>query len=169
MVRTTGLVNYSNVHFTNKDVARRVVEYFRPTLPCLEPCAGDGAFLSALPPGTEWCEIERDIDFFDYQGRVEWIVTNPPFGDLTEWMAKAFSVSRNVVFLMPLSNLYSSVPRMELVRAYGGVKTVLYLGSGRGIGFDIGFPFGAIHFQEAYSGPAEWVWELPNAIKGMCG
>lgn len=158
MVKTCGLNNYSDVHFTDRELAKKIVEFFKPELPCLEPCVGDGAFLDALPPGSEWCEIRDGIDFFDYDKKVKWIVTNPPFGGLTRWMEKSFSVADNVVFLMPLSKLYSSVPRMDLLREYGGVKTILYLGSGRGIGFDIGFPFGAIHFVKDYKGATGIQW-----------
>lgn len=159
MVRTTGLNNYSDVHLTSSAVARRIVDFFQPTLPCLEPCVGEGVFLEFLPEGTTWCEIQRGVDFFDFTDPVEWIVTNPPFEELTRWMERAFKVSNNVVFLMPLSKLYSSVPRLQLVREYGGVRTILYFGSGRKIGFDIGFPFGAIHFQRGYSGDTHMVWE----------
>lgn len=159
MVKTCGLKNYSDIHFTDEEVAKKIVAFFKPTLPCLEPCAGNGVFLSALPEGTDWCEIEKGIDFFDYTKAVEWIITNPPFEELTRWLEKAFSIANNVVFLMPLSKLYSSVPRMELVRNYGGIKTILYFGSGRSIGFDIGFPFGAIHFARDYTGDIRMVWD----------
>jgi len=45
-------------------------------------------------------------------------------------------------------NLFSSAPRMKLVKQYGGIKEIFCLGTGRDIGFDIGFPFAAIHFQK---------------------
>lgn len=162
MVRTCGLNNYSDVHLTDETVARRIVDFYKPSGRCLEPCAGSGAFLKALPGGTDWCEVRGGRDFFDYQDKVDWIVTNPPFGGLTSWMEKSFSVAENVVFLIPLSKLFSSVPRMRLVKHYGGIKTVLYLGSGRWIGFDIGFPFGAVHFARNYDGGTSFVWhEVP--------
>lgn len=160
MVKTKGLKNYSDVHYTSKDVSRKIVGFFQPSLPCLEPFAGEGSFLEFLPEGTEWCEISEGKDFENFDGSVSWIVTNPPFEELTKWMEKSFSISENVVFLVPLSKIFSSAPRMELIRDWGGIKTVLYLGRGREIGFDIGFPFGAFHFQRDYRGPTRIVWEI---------
>lgn len=158
MVRTCSLNNYSDIHFTNKDVAKLIVNYFKPNGICLEPFAGDGAFLSCMPPNTLWCEISKGKDFLKFEDKVDWIITNPPFEELTLWMKHAFDVAQHVVFLIPLSKLFSSAPRMELVRIYGGIKTILYLGSGRKIGFDIGFPFGAIYFQKDYVGNCEFVY-----------
>ena len=40
--------------------------------------------------------------------------------------------------------------KMNLVFKFGGIKEMLYLGTGRSIGFDIGFPFGAVWFQRNY-------------------
>jgi len=113
----------------------------------------DGRFLEHLPPGTESYEIKGGIDLFNWtKTDYDWIVTNHPFKDLTKWLKKAFDVASNVVFLIPLSKLYSSLPRMDAVFAYGGIEEILYLGSGRAIGFDIGFPFAAIHFCKDYHG-----------------
>lgn len=102
MVKTVGLRNYSDVHYTNADIARRIVEHFNPSGRCLEPFRGDGAFFRHLPESSDWCEIERGLD---------------------------------------------------LAREYGGLKEILHVGTGRQIGFDLGFPFAALHFQRGYQGP----------------
>jgi ATP-binding cassette subfamily F protein 3 len=47
MVRTVGLRGYSDVHFTDSALARRIVEHFAPTGRCLEPFKGEGAFLES--------------------------------------------------------------------------------------------------------------------------
>ena len=47
-------LNPSDVVYTPDDVARDVVNFFKPTGRILEPSAGDGAFLRHLPPHTEW-------------------------------------------------------------------------------------------------------------------
>lgn len=158
MVKTVGLNDYSDVHFTNDVLAERIVRYFNPTLPCLEPCKGGGAFFRAMPNGSEWCEIAEGKDFFQYTSKVNWIITNPPFSNLTEWMEHSFDLAENVVFVLPISKIYSSAPRLEQIREYGGVRTMLHLGRGRSIGFHIGFPFAAMHFQRNYKGPIHEDW-----------
>jgi len=156
MVKTSGQKNYSDIHFTREDIAKKIVDHYindlNNTLKFLEPAKGSGVFLKYMPQDTDWCEINEGRDFFKYQNHVDWIITNPPFSNLTQWMIKSFELSDNVVFLIPISKLFSSVPRMKLVKQYGGIREIYYLGSGRDIGFDIGFPFAAIHFQRNYCG-----------------
>lgn len=153
MVRTVGLENYSDVHFTNDELARRIVEHFAPQGRCLEPFKGDGAFLTHLPAGSNWCEITEGRDFFQHTGQADWIITNPPFSNLTQVFAHAFALSENCVFLIPISKYWSSAPRLKAVEFYGGLVQILHVGTGRAIGFDIGFPFAAMHFQRGYKGP----------------
>lgn len=152
MVRTVGLKDYSDVHFTDGEVARRIVAHFKPTGTCLEPFSGEGAFLQHLPPGSHWCELSQGIDFFSWQEPVDWLVTNPPFSNLTQIFEHAFSFADNCVFLIPISKFWSSAPRMALAARYGGLVEILHVGAGRRIGFDIGFPFGALHFKRGYQG-----------------
>lgn len=155
MVRTVSLNNYSDVHFTDDLLARRVIDHFKPAGRCLEPFKGDGAFFNHLPAGSDWCEITEGRDFFAYQEPADWIITNPPFSNMTQVFEHAFQLAENCVFVIPISKYWSSAPRLDAVRKYGGLKELVHLGRGREIGFDIGFPFGALHFQRGYSGPIQ--------------
>ena len=161
MVRTVGLKNYSNVHFTDRSVARDIVEFYSPSGRVLEPFKGDGAFYEPLSEhlkskhgsGLDWCEIDEGRDFLSYDQQVDWIITNPPFSTMTEMMEKAFQISQNTVFLIPISKYFSSGPRIKLSKSMAGLKNMFHVGTGREIGFDIGFPFAAMHFQKGYKGP----------------
>lgn len=160
MVRTVGLQDYSDVHFTDGEVARRIVQHFDPSGLCLEPFAGEGAFLQHLPPGSLSCELALGVDFFEFNHRVDWLITNPPFSNLTQVFQHAFALADNCVFLIPISKYWSSAPRLASVAKYGGLVEILHMGPGRAIGFDIGFPFGAMHFKRDYRGPVR-LSELP--------
>ena len=160
MVMTTGLKDYSDVHFTDKDVARKVIEHFKPSGKILEPFRGSGIFYDELPEGTDWCEIDEGRDFFKFNEKVDWIVSNPPFSNLTDVLRHSFNISDNTVYLVPLSKIYSSAPRLRLVRDQAGIKEELNFGPGRDIGFDIGFPFAAIHFKRDYFGPTLKSWKF---------
>jgi hypothetical protein len=155
MVKTVGLIGYSDVHFTDEEIARKIIEHFSPTGECLEPFRGDGAFLKWLPEGAKWCEIMEGVDFFEFKDKVDWIITNPPFSSLTSVFEHAFKISDNCVFLIPISKYWSSQPRLTLAKNYGGLKEILHVGTGRHIGFDIGFPFAALHFYRGYRGPIQ--------------
>lgn len=152
MVKTVGLQNYSDVHYTNDALAKRIVAHFNPSGKCLEPFRGEGAFYKHLPDGSDWCELKDGRDFFDCRGEYSWIVTNPPFSNLTQVFKHSFAISKNCVFLMAISKYWSSNPRLELAKNYGGLKEILHVGTGRKIGFDLGFPFAALHFQQGYHG-----------------
>lgn len=152
MVMTRGQKAYSDVHFTDPSVAKRVLSHFSPVGRCLEPFAGGGAFLQHMPADTPWCELSEGRDFFDWTELVDWIVTNPPFSNLTQVFEHAFSVAENCVFVMPISKYWSSAPRIEAVAAYGGLVEICHMGRGRDIGFDIGFPFAAMHFRRGHGG-----------------
>lgn len=161
MVRTTRLKGYSDVHYTDPDVARYIIDYFKPAGRILEPFRGGGVFYDQLPIGADWAEIQEGRDFFDCLEPVDWIVSNPPFEALTDMMRHAFSIAHHTVFLVPMSKVYSSPPRMDLVLNVAGIRRQLYLGSGRGIGFDIGFPFAAMEFVRGYKGATETIDATP--------
>jgi hypothetical protein len=52
----------------------------------LDPFYGDGAFYTKYPAinKKDWCEIEKGIDFFEYNKKVDWIISNPPFSKMTK-------------------------------------------------------------------------------------
>ena len=47
----------------------------------LEPFKGEGAFYNNLPDKVvkHYTEIEEGIDYKDFVGTVDWVITNPPF------------------------------------------------------------------------------------------
>ena len=167
MVMTTGLQDYSDVHYTRPDVAKAIVEHFRPHGTCYEPFKGDGAILKFLPKGAYWTEIEEGKDFFNFKQQVDWIITNPPYSNLTDVMKRCFELSVHTVFLVPQSKIYSSAPRMKLVRDVAGIREKLNFGSGRELGFNTGFPFSAFHFERGYKGSVveSWIGQ-PQSVSG---
>lgn len=183
MVKTRGLAAYSDRHHTDPAVARRVVRHFWPrgrearsSGLVLEPFAGKCAFLDALlewvPGVVDGCDIEpsphprvAEFDFMEWPDgdEVDWIVTNPPYSILTQAMRKCFTVAERTILLVPMSKVYSSAPRMGLVRDLAGIEEQLVLGVGRDIGFNSGFPFAAMLFTRGYRGPTRtiWAWAPP--------
>ena len=168
MVMTCGYRNYSDEHYTADHVAEAVVRHFSPRGKCLEPFKGEGAFFRHMPAGTDWCEIRDGRDFFKYSVPCDWIVTNPPFSNLTKVFEHAFNLAGNCVFVIPISKYWSSAPRIESVARYGGLVEIAHLGRGRDIGFDIGFPFAAMYFKRGYHGHIRQTILTPNKCK-WCG
>jgi len=163
MVTTRGHKNYSDEHYTADHIAEAVVKHFPLSGKCLEPFKGEGAFFRHMPAGTDWCEIRKGRDFFEWSVPADWIVTNPPFSNMTNVFEHAFTLADNCVFVIPISKYWSSAPRIEAVARYGGLVEIAYLGRGRSIGFDIGFPFAAMHFKRRYRGNIRQTTLKPNS------
>ena len=60
--------------YTPDRLAMDIVRHFMPSGKILEPCAGDGAFLRALPLDADWYEIDLGRDFLEARGhpQVAW-------------------------------------------------------------------------------------------------
>ncbi|QZI87820.1 hypothetical protein SIPHO054v2_p0019 [Vibrio phage 103E44.1] len=121
----------------------------------MEPFKGEGVFYNEFKKYTDkhpiWCEIDLGVDFFNYEGSVDWIITNPPYSIFKEVLTKCLSVADNIVFVIPIGKLLTSMPRLtEIVRCGYGIREVFYLGSGRKLGFPFGFPVAAVHIKKGW-------------------
>ena len=88
----------NDVVYTPREIARQMIAFYTGNLVrefgpevggisqikhdvVLDPCRGDGSFYDQYPDycTKDWCEITDGRDFFDWDKRVDWIITNPPF------------------------------------------------------------------------------------------
>jgi hypothetical protein len=62
----------------------------------LEPCIGRGAFVRAFKANRIkniiTCETKNGQDFFDYDQRVDWIITNPPFLQMSAFLKHSYGL-----------------------------------------------------------------------------
>ena len=139
-----------DVVYTNDEVAKDIISHFAPFGFLLDPCKGDGAFYNNFPDcQKDYCEIAEGKDFYNWNKKVDWVIGNPPYSIFHEFLKHAFSISDNVVFLVPTNKVFQSWKTMSLINKWGG-KGVLVYGSGHLIGFPFGFSVGAFHFQKGY-------------------
>jgi len=143
---------------TPDEVARDVVRFFDPRGVCLDPCRGDGAFYRYLPAGTDWCEIGEGRDFFAYDRRVDWIVSNPPYSVFSQWLRHSFTVADDIVYLIPVNKAFNSYRLMREIYEWGGIRCIYVVDSGGRLGFEVGFAVGAVHFRRGYRGFTEVVF-----------
>lgn len=146
------LVNPNDIVMTPDWLAEDVMRYFPWQGRLMEPCRGDGAFYNLMPAGSVWGEIREGRDFLTYKGRVDWIITNPPYSTFDAFLTQALTVADNVVVVIPVNKLLSSYKKMRQVMDWGGIREIRYYGSGRQVGFPFGFPVGAIWLQRNYKG-----------------
>ena len=77
----------------------------------LEPCKGTGSFYDAFPKYTinKWCEINCQRNFFDFNEKVDYVISNPPFVPrklFWQFQQHAMSICRKEIYwLINLSSL----------------------------------------------------------------
>jgi len=157
-------LNINDVVFTPDNIAKKIIEMFKPCGKILEPCKGEGAFLRYLPKGTEWCEITEGKDFYDYNKKVDWIVTNPPYSDFDKFMEHSFELADNVVFLVPIAKMWKSWKTLSKIRKYGGIKAIWFTKASK-CGFPFGFPVGAFHLKKDYRGTTKIMWDDDGLVQ----
>ena len=142
----------ADIVYTPDKVALNIINWIKPKGKCLDPCLGDGAFFKYLPHGSDWCEIRKNKDFFDYTNMVDWIIGNPPYSIFEEWLYHSFEIANNVVYILPTNKVFQRQVIMNMINEWGGIKNLLVYGSGSIVGFPFGFSVGTFHFSKNYSG-----------------
>ncbi len=135
---------------TPLNLAGRIVRYFQPAGRVLEPCAGDGNFLAHLP-GADWCELKKGRDFLMYEGRIDWIITNPPWSQIRPFLTKAFQSADNVVFLMTINHAWTKARLRIAKENQFGLKTIVLTETPKSFP-QSGFQLGAVHYKRHWQG-----------------
>jgi hypothetical protein len=85
---------------------------------CYEPFAGLGAYLSHLPPNTVWTELDNGKDFFDFNEKVEYIVSNPPYSCIDKVLEHSVELNPSMIsYLIGVNNL--TARRLEYMNKHG--------------------------------------------------
>ena len=92
--------------WTPEFVAEDLVNHFNPIGNVLEPCYGTGNIHKFLPEGSDFCEIEMGKDFYQYEKRVDWILTNPPYSHFSKFIKYGMSISENSVWYCQLGKSF---------------------------------------------------------------
>lgn len=146
-------LDVGDIVYTPEWVVKDMIAWFKPSGKILEPCSGNGAFLAYLPQNTLWCEIQKGYDFFQFDERVDWIIGNPPYKLIREWLQHSFTLSDNIVYLIPMNSPFNSFRRLQDILTWGGIVQIRAYGNGKIFGMNYGFAVGAFHFQKDYTGP----------------
>ena len=142
-------------------LCKRIVKYFKPDGTILEPCKGTGNFLKYLPKNrTDYCEIEEGKPFENYKGKVDWIITNPPWSKMKIFLEKSCQVAnKHIVFLITVNHVFTKA-RIRITKQYNfNLKEILYIETPKEFP-QMGFQLGLIHWEKNYTG-ATIIKDLP--------
>lgn len=159
-------------------LARRLVAHFQPTGKILEPCRGDGNFLKALrehqrlsakisglnqtprltasrlkltATSVHWTEVKLGHDFFDWDQPVDWIITNPPWSQIRDFLCHAMELSDHVVFLFTINHLWTKARLRDIHNADYGIREIVLVDMPKTFP-QSGFQLGAVHLQYGWKG-----------------
>ena len=93
----------------------------------LDAFGGDGVFYNNYPEcKKDWCEIRDKKDFFGYQKKVDWIITNPPYSLLEKVLPHTYEICRKGFgYLLGINNL--TPRRIEQANKNGFGLTKLHI------------------------------------------
>lgn len=149
----TNKATASDFVLTNDKTAQWIINYFKPQGSILDPSAGNNAFYDKFLNTEKYrCEIKDGIDFFHWNKKVDWIITNPPYSIYDKFLEHAFKIADNVVFFVPIAKAFKSNKVQRMVKQYGGLKEIIYMGGGSRHGFAFGFPVGCLYYKRNYNG-----------------
>ena len=149
----TKIATKNDVVMTPHKTAKWIIDYYDPQGSVLEPCAGENVFYDLFENEEKYrCEITDGLDFFEWDKKVDWIITNPPYSIYDLFLEKAFSVSDNVVFFAPIQKALKSERIERMVLKYGGLKEIVFMGGGRKHKLPFGFAVGCIYYQKGFVG-----------------
>src|ERR1700722_13174170 len=158
-------VNPRDLVYTPDGLAKRIVGHFLPQIigRVLEPCEGGGAFTRAFAAhgltDVTALEIARGSNFLRFDGKVAWIITNPPWSLAKQFLQHAYRVADDIVFLITLHHIFDLRSRIADMEGAGfAIKEVLLCKTPDRPWPQSGFQLGAVHLQRGYRGTITWGW-----------
>lgn len=158
-----------DVVYTPDWCAKDIIDHFAPTGTILDPCRGKGAFHDLLPVGSPWCEISDGRDFFDWDTPVDWVIGNPPYSLTRPWFRHSYDIADNLVYLVPLRNIFSGYGFLAEINAFGGFREIRVYGTGGSLGFPMGNAVGVVHIERGWRGRTAMTFYakaegIPNSV-----
>lgn len=148
-----------DIVYTPTDLAKDIIDHYQPTGLVLDPSSGDGAFLNQFPSDceTDWCELSKGRDFFDYSSKVDWIITNPPWSMMRKFLIHAMELADNIVFLTSVNHYTTKARLRDMVTAGFGLKEFYCFDTPKSFP-QSGFQLAAVHTQRGWLGPTTFTF-----------
>lgn len=113
--------------YTPPELAKKIIKRLKPEGEILDPCRGLGAFYNNLPEGRRhFCEITEGKPFEDFVGKVDWIISNPPWSKMREFLFKGYEVADNIAYLVTVNHAFTKA-RIREASAHGFWISDIYL------------------------------------------
>jgi len=136
--------------YTPFDLAEKLISFIpiNENDSLLDGFKGSGAFFQNFPDNNKkyYCEIEEGIDFFSFNKKVNWSISNPPFSLITKILKKSSVICETgFAYIMPLMSF--TYTRLKQIQESGFYiyKFILFENPKE---WNIGFPHAFIIFTK---------------------
>lgn len=138
---------------TPEYLAKEIISHFNPSGIILDPSRGEGAFYDNFPgDNNDWCELGEGKDFLTYNKKVDWIITNPPWSKMQQFLEHGMKVSDNIVYLTTI-NHYTTKKRIRDMRKYDfSIAEIYCVPTPTKPWPQLGFQLAAVHTKKNHSG-----------------
>ena len=152
-----------DIVMTPQWLAIDIINHFNPSGVILDPSRGEGAFYNNFPGDNNlWCELGEGKDFLQFGDKVDWIITNPPWSKMQEFLRHGMEISDNIVYLTTI-NHYTTKKRIRDMREHEfGVAEIYCIPTPPKPWPQLGFQIAAVHTQRGYDGGTTMSFH-PNA------
>lgn len=148
-----------DIVMTPPELAIDIISHFNPSGLVLDPCKGEGAFYNNFSGLKDWCEISQGKDFFEYKSKVDWIITNPPWSKIRDFLHHGMQISDNIVYLITI-NHYTTKRRLRDMKENGfGLKEIYCVTTPPKPWPSLGFQLAAVHTKRGYTGDISMTWQ----------
>ena len=147
---------------TPESLAIDIIKHYKPTGKILDPCRGEGAFYDNFDTDNkDWCELGENKDFFDYDKKVDWIMTNPPWSLIRQFLDHAMKIADNIVYLITI-NHYTTKRRINDMRKNNfSIKEIYCVELPKPNDWTpTGFQLAAVHTQKDYKGDIKMSYQI---------
>lgn len=107
--------------------------------------------LAANASSVSWCEIKRGRDFFAWTQPVDWIMTNPPWSQIRNFLRHAMTLADHVVFLLTINHLWTKARLRDVREAGFGLREIVLVDMPATFP-QSGFQLGAVHVARGHAG-----------------
>ena len=112
--------------YTPDEVAKKHISLVSCKGLWLDPFRGKGAYYNNFKEEKDWCEITDGVDFFDYAGKPDVIISNPPYSMIDKIIKKSIELQPTIISYLLLHGSMTT-RRMEIFNSAGYGLTSIYM------------------------------------------
>ena len=109
----------ADIVYTPPELAKRIIDYINPTGSYMDPCKGGGAFYDNVNlEDKTYCELAEGIDYLSCTAKTNWVISNPPWSKLREFLIHSMKHSNNIAYLATVTHFVTKA-RLRDIREHG--------------------------------------------------